>query len=120
MTKIAILPIATDQGSRMYHAVAGDTHASGATAGAALDALAAQLPAAEARTLLVVLDFHPDQYFSAAQQARLNDLMSRWRQTRDSEESLPPHEQAELETLIAQELQAATDRAAALVDHSTP
>ena len=43
MTKVAILPIATEQGALAYRAVAGEKHAQGKTAGEALDALTAQI-----------------------------------------------------------------------------
>ena len=43
MTKIAILPISGDQGSITFCAVANGKSSQGATAGAALDALTAQL-----------------------------------------------------------------------------
>jgi hypothetical protein len=82
MTKVAILPVTTDQGNRSYHAIAGAKQSSGATAGAALDALTAQLSADETSTLIIVQSLRPDQ----------------------------------LESLIEAELQAATQRAAALAD----
>ncbi|MBC8161053.1 MAG: hypothetical protein H7Z42_07520 [Roseiflexaceae bacterium] len=37
MTKVAILPVTTDQGSRSYHAIAGIKQSAGATAGAAAE-----------------------------------------------------------------------------------
>jgi hypothetical protein len=42
--------------------------------------------------------------------------MSRWRTCRDRGEALPKEEQAELESLIEAELEAATARSAALAD----
>jgi hypothetical protein len=116
MTKVAILPVMTDQGSRSYHAIAGTTQSSGATAGAALDALTAQLPADETSTLVIVQSFRPDQFFTAAQQQRLEELMTQWRNARDQGQSLPASEQAELAALIETEVQAATQRATALAD----
>jgi hypothetical protein len=116
MTKVAILPVTTDQGDLSYRAVAGAKQSSGATAGAALDALTAQLSADETSTLVIVQSLRPDQFFTAAQQQRLEQLMARWRTARDQDTSLPAHEQAELETLIEAELQAATHRAATLAD----
>ena len=58
----------------------------------------------------------PDRFFTAAQQQRLDTLMARWRALRDQGASLPVDEQAELEALIAAELQASAARAAALAD----
>jgi len=114
MTNVAILPVTTDHGNKTYHAIAGTKHSFGATAGAALDALTAQLTADEASTLVIVQSFRPDQWFTAAQQQRLDQLMTRWRTARDHNQSLPPAEQAELDALIDAELQAATQRAASL------
>lgn len=116
MTKVAILPVTTDQGRVSYRAVAGAKQSSGATAGAALDALTAQLSTDETSTLVIVQSLRPDQFFTAAQQQRLDQLMARWRTVRDQGRLLPAHEQAELEALIEAELHAATQRAAALAD----
>ena len=116
MTKVAILPVTTAQGSRSYHAIAGAMQSSGATAGAALDALTAQLSADETSTLVIVQSLRPDQFFTATQQQRLDQLMARWRLARDQGTLLPAHDQSELESLIEAELQAATQRAAALAD----
>jgi hypothetical protein len=60
----------------------------------------------------------PDRFFTAAQQQRLDALMVRWRSLRDQGASLPVDEQAELEALIAAELQASAARADALADAS--
>lgn len=57
--------------------------------------------------------FAPDEFFSAGQQARLAELMAKWRTARDAGATLPAAEQAELDALTAAELRAATARAAA-------
>src|SRR3990172_2736797 len=114
MTKVAILPIPTEQGTLSYHAIAGAKHAQGKTAGQALDALTAQLSADEASTLVIVQSLRPDRFFTAAQQERLATLMARWRTARDQGQTLPIDEQKELEALIEGELRAAAARAAAL------
>ena len=116
MTKVAILPIPTAQGALSYRAIAGEKHAQGKTAGEALDALTAQLPADEASTLIIVQHLRPDRFFTAAQQQRLDALMARWRTARDQGATLPTDEQTELEALIEAELQASADRAATLAD----
>jgi type IV pilus biogenesis protein CpaD/CtpE len=116
MTKVAILAIPTEHGDLSYRAIAGEKHAHGKTAGEALDALTAQLSADEASTLIIIQSLHPDRFFTAAQQQRLDALMARWRSMRDQGVSLPADEQAELEALIAAELQASAARAAALAD----
>ena len=116
MTKVAILPIPTEQGDLSYHAIAGAKHAEGKTAGEALDALTAQLSADEASTLVIVQSLHPDRFFTAAQQERLAALMEHWRTARDQGNTIPVDEQAELEALIDAELRASAARAAALAN----
>lgn len=116
MTKVAILPIPTEQGDLSYHAIAGTKHAQGKTAGEALDALTAQLSADEANTLVIVQSLRPDPFFNAAQQGRLAALMTRWRTARDQGKTLPVTEQTELEALIEAELRASAARTSALAD----
>lgn len=116
MTRVAILPIPAEQGDIFYRAVAGDKHAQGKSAGEALDALTEQLSADETSTLIIVQSLRPDRFFTAAQQQRLEELMARWRTLRDQGSYLPVDEQAELEALIAAELQASAARAAELAD----
>jgi hypothetical protein len=113
MTKVAILPERSSKGDTMFRAVAGDRQAVATTAGGALDALAAQLPSEEAGTLVVVQNHRPDQFFSAEQLKRLEDLMQRWRALRDEGKSLASAEQVELNALVDAEVQAAGQRAAA-------
>jgi hypothetical protein len=115
MTRITIMPVPTDEGVS-YFAVAGGKRSEGATAGAALDALTAQLPADEASTLIVIQSRRPDQFFPAEQQQRLAELMARWRSARDLGSSLPARDQAELDALIEAELAASAARASALAD----
>jgi len=116
MTKVAIVPIPTEQGALSYRAIAGEKHAQGKTAGEALDALTAQLSTDEASTLIIVQTLRPDHFFTAAQQQRLDALMARWRTARDQGATLPADEQTELEALFSAELQASAARAAALAD----
>ena len=115
MTKVAILPESTDAGQLAYRAIAGEHQSLGKTAGEALDALTATLSADEAGTLVVVQHHHPDPFFTAQQQARLNQLMARWRAARDIGVDLPPAEQAELDALADTEVRAATARTTAVL-----
>lgn len=115
MTTVAIVPVSDASGERSYRAIAGDKHSVGKTAGQALDALTAQLGKAEFSALLVIQSFHPDPFFSAEQQKRLSELMNLWRTVRDQEQALSPEQQAELDSLVEAELEAATARTAALV-----
>jgi hypothetical protein len=116
MTRVAILPVPAQQGDVFYRAIAGKKHAQGKSVGEALDALTAQLSADEASTLVIVQSLRPDRFFTATQQQRLDALMARWRTLRAQGASLPDHEQAELEALIAAELQASLARTAKLAD----
>jgi hypothetical protein len=120
MTTVAILPESRGASGTTYRAVAGKFQSVGKTAGEALDALTSQLSEGETGTLVVVQHMRPDHFFTAQQQQRLEELMGRWRTARDNQTVLPPEEQAELDALVAAELQAATQRAAALVRELTP
>jgi hypothetical protein len=115
MTTISILPEATDASSKNYRAVAGELQSVGNTVGQALDALRAKLDEPESTTLVVVQALRPDPFFTAQQQQRLQELMTRWRAARDSGSTLPSEEQAELDALVEAEVRAAKKRAAALV-----
>jgi hypothetical protein len=97
-----------------YRAIAGGRQSLARTAGAALDALTAQLPAEQAGTLVIVQSQQPDEFFTAEQQERLLGLMARWRAAREAGASLTPADQAELDTLVEAEVEAAGKRAAAL------
>jgi hypothetical protein len=120
MTKVAILPEPTEQGDFAYRAIAGECQSVGKTAGEALDALTAQLPADETGTLVVVQNLRPDSFFTAEQQNRLQQLMMRWRSARDNGQSLPSAEQAELDRLLEAEVYASTMRADALLKELRP
>ncbi len=119
MTRVAILPVPTENGNVCYQAVSGVKHSQGATAGEALDALAAQLPEDEAGTLVIVQSLRPDPLFCAGQQERLAMLMSRWRIARDKGDEMPPGELAELRALVDAELRASSARANVLADELT-
>jgi hypothetical protein len=108
-------------GDGPFRARNGSREATGATVGAALDALTAQLPEADedtSGTLVLIQRFRPDRFFTAAQRERLATLMQAWRAARDSGASLPPHEQAELEALVQAELVGMAGRAQALLDET--
>jgi hypothetical protein len=120
MTKVAILPEPTEKGEITYRAIAAGRQSVGKTAGEALDALTALLPADETGTLVIVQHQRPDGFFSADEQARLQRLMARWRAERDAGRSLPPPEQAELDALVDAELRAASARAADLLNDLQP
>ncbi len=115
MTKVAILPEPAESGQVTYRAIAGRQQSTGKTAGEALDALTASLPEEETATLVIVQHQRADQFFTAEQQARLKELLTRWRAARDSGPGLPPAEQAELDALVEAEVRATGERTAALL-----
>ena len=120
MTRVAILPEPGEGGTVRYRAIAGEQQSIGNTAGEALDALSAQLPADKKGTLVVVQNLQADEFFTKEQCARLEHLMNRWRAARDAGIALSALEQAELERLVQQEVAAAGRRAAALSDELEP
>lgn len=111
MTTIAIWPEKIDGKGMTYRAVAGKIQSSGKTAGEALDALTEQLSEDESSLLVIVQSLKPDQFFTAEQHQRLSEIMQHWRDARDKDDALPPDEQAELESLIEAEIEAAKLRA---------
>jgi hypothetical protein len=115
MTMVSIVPVPGVGGEFVYCAVSGDRQSQGATAGEALDALAAQLPQ-DQTTVVVVGVMHPDRFFGPAQQQRLAELMARWRAARDSGKYFPADDLAELQSLVNVELDASAKRAAAIAD----
>jgi hypothetical protein len=114
MTRVIVSRQRADFQGMSYRAVAGQSQGAGRTAGEAVDALTAQLPEGQTRTLIIVRDLCPDEHFGAEARQRLGELMARWRAARDAGAALPPGDQAELERLVDDEVQAAADRAAAL------
>ena len=115
MTKVAILPEHSAQGAVEYRAMAGGCEALAGTAGAALDALTAQLPSDQTGTLVIVQSHASDEFFSARQQQRLSELMALWRTARDARAGLDPLEQAELDALVEAELRASGQRTSAVL-----
>jgi hypothetical protein len=114
MTTIAIIGENAGTDAAVYRAVAGKRQSQGKTAGEAIDAMTAQLNGEEVGTLVIVQNLLPDRFFSAAQQQRLTELMAQWRTARDTGKAFPADLQTELNALIAAELQAAAQRAAAI------
>jgi len=116
MTKVAILPVSSEDGDISYSAVAGDKKTEGKTAGEALDALAAQLDVDDGNTLIIVQNRRSDRFFGAEQQKRLAELMEKWRLSRDQGTKFSAQEQSELDALVEAELKASGERAASLVN----
>jgi hypothetical protein len=70
-----------------------------------LDALSEKIGGTYSGTVVVLQNLRGDEFFTVAQQQRLEDLLEKWRLTRDSEHTLPSDEQAELEALVDRELE---------------
>ena len=115
MTAITILPEKLGTVETRYRALAGGRESVGRSVGEALDALTLQLRDDGTGMLVVIQNLRPDAFFTAAQHQRLEELMSRWRTARDNDSSLDGEEQAELQSLIDDELNAARLRAEATV-----
>jgi len=111
MTTIAIVRESDLPNSKTYRAVAGARESVGSTPGKALDGLIDLLDEGDSGTLVIVQHLRPDRFFTEEQQERMGELMSRWRTARDAGETLTPAEEAELESLVEEEVQAARRRA---------
>ena len=116
MTKVTIISENPGSPESAFRASGRNHQAVGHTPGAALDGLTRQLSDADTGTLIVVQNMRPDQFFTAAQQARLTELMAKWRNARDSGGTLDPVEQAELEALVDAELEGSGFRAEAMAN----
>jgi sarcosine oxidase gamma subunit len=116
MIKVALLRENSESGEYEYRAVTARNQAFGRTAGEALNALTAQIPA----ELIIVRSLAPDRFFTGEQRQRLDDLMARWRSARDGGQPLSARDQSELEELIDLEVQGATERATAVLEKLSP
>ena len=114
MATITVLPD-DPHSTTPYRAVAGDKQAVGPTVGQAIDGLRAALGGTPETTLVIVQPMMPDTLFTAAQRDRLAVLMTKWRRARDGGTTLPLNEEAELDSLVATEIQAAGKRAVHLL-----
>ena|SRR5260221_227046 len=121
MTTVTILHDNPGASNSRFRAVTGAAHSEGETAGAALDALTEQIgDAADNGMLVVVRPLRPDSFFTEAEQAELESLMTDWRAARDQNRSLDNDKQARLEQLVAAELTAAARRSAAMAQGLHP
>jgi hypothetical protein len=104
-----------------YRAVHGQQQAKGKTPGQALDSLEKLLTDEEKATgsLIILQRFQPDAFFAEKQQQRLQDLMSRFQETINSDEALTPEERTELEQLVDEEWVAAIARGAAILNRTS-
>lgn len=111
---MTITSVVTTANETMWRAATDGLEVIGKTAGEALDGLRARLGLEQNEMFLVCEQWQPDEFFTAAQQRRLSDLMERWRAARDAGNILPNPEQAELEALVDAQLEGSAKRAAAM------
>ncbi|HWE00808.1 MAG TPA: hypothetical protein VG326_00260 [Tepidisphaeraceae bacterium] len=116
MTKVTITAEPSGSPTRSFRAATRGRESVGSTPGAALDALAEQLDETEANMLIIVQNMRPDEFFTAAQQQQLGELLAKRRTALDTGKEMEPAEKAKLETLIDAELDAATSRAATMIN----
>lgn len=114
MTKVMIVADRPHAPDTTFRAIAREAESVGPTPGAALDALNEQLGGKEAGSLIVLQNLGPDEFFTAAQQQRMEALLVKWRAARSGGASLGESEQAELESLVNAELDGSARRAAAM------
>lgn len=108
---ITITSVATAANETLWRAVTDGKEAMGKTAGEALDGIRTQLGAEQSDLFIVYEKWQPDEYFTAAQQKQLSELMARWRAARDTGKTLPAEDQKRLEELVEEELAATGKRA---------
>ena len=111
MSTVAMLPVESTLGTQSFCAFSGERSAEGRTVGAALDALSERFPELAEEPMIVVQRFRPDRFFTASQQARLQQLMQAWREARDAGRTFSPADQVELDALVDAELTASGERA---------
>jgi hypothetical protein len=109
MTTVVVLP--NNQNGKTFRAVSGENESFGETIGEALDALTAKLQTPQGNAVIYIQDFRPDEFFTEAQQKRLSELMNKLHEAQEGKQEFSPEEKAELENLIAAELEGSTRRA---------
>lgn len=113
MTMVVIS--AESRNGKRFRAVAGEKESFGNTMGEALDALTERLDEPRNDAVVWVHDFRPDEFFTAAQQKRMSELMQKLRAAQNGDDVISPDEQAELEELVNAELEASVRRAETMV-----
>lgn len=108
------MPEPGEGGTTWYRAIAGKRQCVGKTAGEALDAISAQLPAEKEAPWSSCRTFSQTRFSRKSSVRVSKSLWSRWRTARGAGAALPPVEQAELDNLVQEEIAAAGQRARAL------
>jgi hypothetical protein len=106
---VVVLP--NNPNATNFRAINGKNMSVGETIGQALDSLSKQV-SLEKNSVIYIQDFEPDEFFTAEQQQRMSELMTKWRELRDSNLQLSIEEQSELEQLVELELIGSAKRTA--------
>jgi hypothetical protein len=119
MQTIAILPELSSN-PPTYRAICGSHQVTGQTPGQALDRLEVELATepTTGETLVILQRFRPDDFFTAAQQQRLRELMDQLQAAITQGSQLDPTLQVELESLVEAELEANIQRSQRLLQHT--
>ena len=110
---VVVLP--NNPNATNFRAINGNNTSVGETIGQALDSLSKQI-SLEQNSVIYIQDFEPDEFFTAKQQQRMSELMTKWRELRDSNLQLSAEEQLELEQLAEAELIGSAKRTAKIAD----
>lgn len=116
MTKVMITANPSGSSDTPLRATTNGRKSVGRNPGAALDALVGQLDESQSTGFVVVQSMRPDEFFTAAQQQRLSELLAKRRNALDVGGEMAPGEQNELEALIDAELDGAIQRVGATVN----
>jgi hypothetical protein len=114
MSTIAVSPDSASSSPMMFRAIAGDREGIGPTVGDAVNAVTGPSAEVGETTLVIVQPMRPDRFFGAEQIRRLKELMTKWRDALNAGAKIPAGEQAELDALVAAELEAMIERTKAL------
>jgi hypothetical protein len=106
-----------ENGTPRVRAFASGKEATGATIGAAIDALHLMDDMQEGdEPYIVIQRFRADRFFPEPQRTRLKTLMQVWRVARDAGEVFPARLQEELDVLVAVEQEAMIARSQYLLE----
>ena len=113
---IAVVSESQEAGGSRVRVFTGTQEATGATLGAALDALHLAEETWDGEPYLLLRRFRADRFFPSAQRERLAALMAQWRESRDAGHVFPAALQSELESLVEAEQEGMVARSQALID----
>lgn len=107
--------IVTTENNR-FRAKSDDKESYGQTIGQAIDALNEKFENFDNKTLYILQKFQPDEFFTAAQQKRMSELLDKLRLAQEGKVEFSLEEKAELEELVAAELKGSGNRVKKLAE----